>query len=377
MTSLLGLIRNLRHQGSRFRFEYFLLAGCVLLINYSLLSTTGYPYGGEVFSNLYLAQHARTSLAAGHLPIYTDLFFTGRYQFANPLWYGFYPFAWPLLFPMIPLKLATKIVILGHLIAVPLISYHSLKDHLELRHSLLLSMISLPPIATQVGAGHLEKIFAWPWFVLIMWRLLPCNAGTIRRGVLLGVAIGFMLLAGANYYAVYALFLVLLILGFTRSYSTLKGFIVGGLVGTPHLLSVLPAMLSEAHRPPPGYGMWPHESVQLLVGVWGGPIPFDANVTSGYAAVGIGVLSLAIYGFYLAFHTNREWTLGLIAVSGVAFAFLSEMIYVLPAASMLRTAGRVNILLAVVALLFATYPLMRGAPSSSLGRSIISALLVI
>lgn len=378
MKSLRSLTRHVRSHWKCVGYApYLLLALGVLLLNYPLVTTSGYPYGGELFSNLYLALHARTSIAAGHLPIYTDLFFTGRYQFANPLWYGFYPFAWPLFLPAIPLKLATKFVILGHLIAVPFISYHSLKEYVAQRNALLLSMISLLPIATQVGAGHLEKIFAWPWFVLIIWQLLPDRTDTIRRGVLIGGAVGLILLGGGNYYAAYALALAVLVLGFTRAYSTLKGLAVGGLVGTPHFLSVLPAMLSDTYRPPPGYGMWPHESLQLLIGAWGGPIPFDANVTPGYAAVGIGVLTLAVYGFYYAFHSNREWTFGLIAVSGVAFAFLSEVIYALPVVSILRTAGRANILLAAVALLFAAYPLTRGVPNSLRGRSVVTGLLVV
>lgn len=330
-----------------------------IFLSWPAFAQSGYPFGGEIFSNLLPALHARFDIANGQLPLRTELFFDGRYQFNNPLWYGFYPPAWLLFVPFVPLDIAVKVVVAVHLMAVPAVAYfHARKLH-SWYVAALLAVLWVLPLASQVAGAHLEKIFAWPWFVLAAWQLSPrkLRADRRRTGIAIGFAAGMILLAGGNYYFAYLGLLVAPLVLLYRSRSIVRGGIVGGLVGLPHLLSVLPTLLAGPSRPEPGYGVWPHELVQLLTGsfVVPGLHPPSGVTNTGYAVVGIGAVLVATYGWYQAFYRNRLWATGL-TVSGLVAALLSgEVLYILPGVDALRIASRANIVLAAIVLLLTSY----------------------
>ena len=341
-----------------------LLLGAVpVLLTADAFFRAGYPFGGEIFSNLIPAVHARQSISTGELPGYTELFFGGRYQFSNPLWYGFYPPAWILFIPVIPLTVAVKLLIGAHLVAVPLVAYYCLKPKLRWELVVLLSLLWVMPLASQVSAAHLEKIMAWPWDILAAHQLLPDELADdpLRAGTIAGVATGAVFLAGGNYYGMYLLFLVVPVTVLRGSWLFLKRFFSGILVGLPHLLSVLPVLLHRgADRPAPGYGLWPWEMIQLLTGFLNvGFFPTPANVTvPGYAVIGFGACLLALYGGYVALRAEPSWAAGIVTSILVGGLFVGELIYVLPVVDVLRIASRANILIAACLLLLTTYGLM-------------------
>lgn len=368
--------RWLRERSYGTYVSFALVAVFPVLLTRDAIFGAGYPNGGESFSNLVPALHARHSLSHGQLPIYTDAFYTGRYQFLNPIWYGFYPPAWLLLAPFVPLDVASKLLVAAHLAAVPVVAYYYARDDLRAPVAVAFSLLWVLPIAAQVRAGHFEKIFAWPWFVLLAWQLTPerLDASRRRPGYVAGLSIGTMLLAGGNYYGAFAALLVGCLVVSTGNWAFLRRTILGGLIGLPHLPSVLSPLLSSITRPP-GRTMGPLGAVQLLSGLFDVWI-FDTAlpVTPGYAVVGVGTLVLGLLGCYRAFETERRWCVGLLGASLVGLSFVTGVAYVLPLADVLRTGTRANVIVAVAALLFAWYALRHRDGRSADSRTATVAL---
>lgn len=355
-----------------------LVAAFPVFLTHNAIFGSGYPNGGELFSNLIPALHGRYSLSHGQLPVYTEHFYTGRYQFLNPLWYGFYPPAWILFLPFVPLDLASELLIAVHIAVVPVIAYYYAKKELRLWITVAFSLIWVLPIAAQVKAGHLEKIFSWPWFVLLAWQLTPdrLDAPRHRPAYIAGFSIGMMLLAGGNYYAAFSALMIGCLVLSTGSWEFLKRAIVGGTIGIPHLLSVVPPLLTSISRPS-GRTMSPIGSIQLVSGLFDVWI-FDTGlpVTPGYAVVGLGTVVLGLVGCYNAFKLDRRWCIGLLGASLAGMAFITGVVYVFPPADALRTGTRANMVVAVTMLLFARYALQHwenGSPSTQLPTFALSA----
>lgn len=343
----------------------------------------GYPSGSEVFSNLIPALLVRRSLAAGELPVRTDLFFDVTYQFANPLWYGFYPFAWPLFVPGLPLPTALKVVLAGHFVAAVAVTYFYARKEFVPSLAAPLALVWLGPLALHAN-WHFEKIFAWPWFALLVWQLLPrrVTAPTRRYGLLAGGSLGLMLLAGANYYAVYAGVLTLAVAVALRGRQFLTGFLAGSLVGFPHLLSVALAMDGGLARP----GRFPITAMEIvpeLTGVFllyenpGFPTP------GGYAVVGLPAVFLAAAGLYDGLLSRdpdeRRWSLAIAGV--IAFGAMMAtrtLVYELPLVSVLRTARRATTVVAVCCFLLVWYAASRPkVERSTAARWFVAGLLVV
>lgn len=175
-----------------------------ILLAAPTLLQPGYPFGGEIYSNLVPAIHARDALAAGQFP-WDAPWFSGRNIWINPLFKGAYPFAWPLYMPFVPLAVAVKFVVAIHLFGTVFVSFWILEKDIGPVSAGAMALLFLSPIAVQVGVAHLEKLFAWPWVVLaatqtVPWRL---QKSPDQAGLVIGVCIGMALLAGGNYYAAY------------------------------------------------------------------------------------------------------------------------------------------------------------------------------
>jgi hypothetical protein len=329
-------------------------------VSWKVFLLPGFPLGGEVFSNLVPALHARNSILSGKLPIYTELFFSGRYQFANPLWYGLYPPAWVLFISWIPMPIAAKILLAAHLIATSAIAYYFTRDYLSPSYSALISLLWVSIIGFQFSVAHFEKIFAWPWFVMAAYQLLPdkLENDSSRAGLLAGFSIGFILLSGANYYFVYVLILILPVAFINRAVNFVKYAIGGSVIGLPHILfSIIPVIVDGTSRShDPGYGLYPHQVFQMVIGIPRLSVsPYQNPILQGYAVIGIGAVILAILGGIRALRNQQKWAFG-VGLSAVIGALLvGQVLYFIPYLYYLRTAARANVIIAASALLFVVY----------------------
>ena len=96
------------------------------------------------------------------------------------------------------------------------------------------------PMAQPLRAGHIENVFAYPWILLGTSLILDHRKNNFRRGVAAGVCLGVAALAGANYYVFYAIILYTILILSQRDLGRLGvGFMLGALVGLPHVISVL------------------------------------------------------------------------------------------------------------------------------------------
>lgn len=340
-----------------------LVAGIVpVALTWPLLAPARYPWGGETYSNLVPIVLARQQLAAGSVPLYSELFFGGRYLFLDPLWKGFYPGAWVLFVPTIPLPTALDLTLAVHLAAPAVVSYLFLRNRLRTSLAILFAILWALPIASHVPVHH-EKIFAWPWCVLAAIQLLPPRLENSPRhaGLLAGVGIGVGFLAGGNYYGVYTGALVGLVLLSTRSWAAIKMAIVGGLVGLPHYLTLGWLVLMDTSRPPVAWAVQPLDVIWQVSGLSLTPFVHSAHFPQSYAVIGPFVLLLSLAGTYSISTSGstfeRRWLLGLLGASvlGWLLAIAWPPLYQLPGVSGLRTTGRATILVSMVALLLAIY----------------------
>ncbi len=344
-----------------------ILTGCLIgLIPVALslpaFAGSGYPLGGEIFSNLMPAQHARFSILAGELPLHTDLFYSGRNQYANPLWYGFYPLAWILFIPGIDLALASKVVLGFHLLLTTTIAYYYAREDFDWWLAAPFALLWVMPIASQFHTAHLEKVFAWPWVVLAAWQLTPSRIGSSWRsisvlgrevdvnlnGAIAGAALGVAFLSGGNYYFVYGSTLVFMVAVLLRNWGFVVSAIGAGFcTGWPHLISIYPSLASNAHRPPVWYSLTPTSSIKLVAG-----FTDVAFMTQGYAVVGVGALILAAIPVGVV-NSGLRWRAAvcLAGVTGMLLATASSLLYSLPGVDVLRIAARANVLVALAVLL--------------------------
>src|SRR6266508_6600759 len=101
--------------------KYQAWLGIVSLVGFSLLycsSALIAPFwnDNDTWSNLLPVIHFRHSILEQHtLPLYTDLWYGGRAQWANPLW-NFLYLPSTIIWLVTPLDWGTRIIFLGHLI---------------------------------------------------------------------------------------------------------------------------------------------------------------------------------------------------------------------------------------------------------------------
>ena len=328
----------------------------------------GPPYPGDGASNLLPPLHVRWALTEGRLPIYTDLWYGGEYVPFNPLFKGFYPPAWPMYVPGIPLFGATKVLLALHYVATPAVGYWFARREFHPGVAAAFALLFTTPMA--LFGGHFEKVFGWPWFVLLATQLVPSRRfGAPRRaGLLAGLGLGALLLAGDNYHFLYAGVLLASVVVATKAWAFARRAALGSLVGAPKLLgSIVPVLLRGADRPHSGAGVTLREAVAGLVGFW-----VDASATElrvegvifheGYAVVGLGAVLVAALAVGFAYiyepdRRRRAWLLGVVAATAVGLLLATRwsFLYRLPVVSTFRAGARAMALIAVGVVLVCWY----------------------
>ncbi|MFC6973661.1 hypothetical protein ACFQL1_01615 [Halomicroarcula sp. GCM10025709] len=140
------------------------IAGVAIYLEWGPLTKPGFPYPNDFFSNLIPVLHARASVASGELPLYTEQWYGGEWQFANPLWKGFYPPWWPMFLPWVPMLAYYKFLYAAHIIATAAVSYVYGRRYLnQLSAGVIALLFTLIIIHFN---GHIEKVLSWPWIVL-------------------------------------------------------------------------------------------------------------------------------------------------------------------------------------------------------------------
>jgi hypothetical protein len=193
----------------------------------------------DTWSNLLPVIHYRQSILNEHtLPLYTELWYGGRAQWANPLWSFLYLPA-TLVWLTTPLDWGTRIVFLGHFIFA-LLAARKLVS-LSLQHEIervCAAIILCSPILPALTAGHVEKVMSWGWVLLSLYFLLNSELTAAKRGLFSGICLGIIPLTGANYYPLYA---ALLLIPLALSYKDRKlmlFFVLGASLGLLHIPSV-------------------------------------------------------------------------------------------------------------------------------------------
>jgi len=332
---------------------------------------SGFPFGGEVLTNLLPIVEFRLAVASGDLPIYSDMLYQkGRLYWANPLSKVFYPFAWPLFIPGVPLAPTLKVILLVHVIAATTIAYVSAEKYLEWHVAAPFALLWILPLATH-SVGHIEKILAYPWLVLLVWLLLPDNLDEHpkRTGLIVGVAAGMIWLAGANYFFIYAALFTASVALIYAGYTFAKWSMIGGLVGLPHLLvNVVPVLVGGTNRPAPGYMSAVFEVSNALMGLylvdW---IPGGASPHGHGYVIGIPAVILALAGIASLYRhaegSDRRWFYAITAVATVSMGLATNAwwIYELPGTDIHRVGRRAILPLALCSLLFALFAIRQQA----------------
>jgi len=193
----------------------------------------------DTWSNLLPIIHFRHSIIDQHtLPIFTDLWYGGREQWANPLWSFFY-LPSTIVWLITPLDWGARIVFLGHFIfslfAASKLASLFLETELE---NLAASIILASPMFPALTAGHIEKVMSWGWILLAIFFLLNQNLTSAQRGLGSGVCLGIIPLTGANYYTLYAGILLLPLAFSFKDRKLLLFGLLGALIGLLHVPSI-------------------------------------------------------------------------------------------------------------------------------------------
>lgn len=341
-----------------------LLSFIPLYILRSRLFRPGFAYPGDFTSNLFPALMIRWELTHGQMPFYTHLWYGGEYILFNPLFKGFYPIAWPLYIPGIPLLPAMKLLLAAHYAATVVIAYWYASREFSWGLAAPFALLFVTPMAT--FAGHVEMVFGWPWLVLFVWHITDKRMRTdsLRSGVIAGGALGVALLAGDNYHFFYGGLLLASLVFATREWRFGGAAIVGSLISLPKVLfSIIPTMLLETNRPTGGPSLSPEGVFAGLTGIRPGMILHLSEIGSisweGGGIVGVGALCLAGGVLAIAYmrpgrlENRPQWFSGLV-LAGVLSLLLvsrSDYLYWLPVVSIFRVGARAIVLTSLCVLL--------------------------
>jgi hypothetical protein len=228
-----------------FSSKYLPLILCTVIgVGYCFDALHAPFFGGadtDLLSNLLPVVHYRYSiLYDGVLPLHTNLWYGARAQWQNPLWSFLYLPA-TLVWMAGGLKVGTSILVCGHVIFILLAGWYLAGLFFGSTLAKFMGAILFAaPVAQPLKAGHIENIFAYPWILLGIYFLLDHRKNALKRGVAAGVCLGIAALAGANYYVLYAAILFAILILFQGDRCRLVvGFMIGALVGLPHIISVL------------------------------------------------------------------------------------------------------------------------------------------
>ncbi len=196
--------------------------------------------GNDAWSNLLPIIHYRDSILNQHsLPLFTDLWYGGRFQWQNPLW-NFWYFPSTLTWLAAPLDWGTRIVYFSHFIFALLagrkLGSIFLSGEIE---RVSASLILASPVFPALTAGQTEKILAWGWVLLSLYFLLNNKNGSAKRGLLAGVCLAVVPITGANYHALYTGLLVFLLALSFQDKRLVSALALGASVAVLHVPAIL------------------------------------------------------------------------------------------------------------------------------------------
>lgn len=200
------------------------------------------PYwvGNDAWSDLLPVVHYRISILKDHsLPLYTNLWYGGRAQWANPLW-NFLYFPATIVWLFAPLDWGTRIVYFAHflfaLFAGRRLASLFLQAEIE---KICATLVLCSPIFAAFAAGQTEKILSWGWVLLALFSLYNPKFSLPQRGLRAGIFLGIIPLTGSNYFTLYAAILLLSLLAVYKNRILLAYLVLGSMIGLLHLPSVM------------------------------------------------------------------------------------------------------------------------------------------
>lgn len=219
--------------------EISILLACIWIYIHTAIQKPFFG-GSDLVSNLLPIVHYRYSILQEHtLPLNTQLWYGGRPQWMNPLWSFCYLPA-TLIWLALPLHWGARVVLGGHLLAAVMVGWYFVRRLLPgTPERLLAALLLVSPITVTPMLGHIEKLLAWPWVLLGLQVLLRTDVKPRRQGLIAGISLSMIALAGSNYYVLYTLVLYGTLLVANRSRPLLAGFGRGSLLGLLHVPSVV------------------------------------------------------------------------------------------------------------------------------------------
>lgn len=343
-----------------------LLLGLVpLVLLRSRLFQPGFPYPGDFISNMFPPLIVRWHLSHGQLPLYTHLWYGGEYILFNPLFKGFYPVAWPLYIPGIPLLPVAKAVVGLHYVAAVAIAYWYASKEFPWWIAVPFALLFVTPMMTFVG--HIEKVFGWPWLVLFAWHITDRRMRTspMRNGAIAGIALGMALLAGDSYHVFYGGILLATLVVVTRGWKYGLAAAAGSLVSLPKVLfSIIPTLLMGTNRPHIGQTLSPEGFFAGLVGFGPGTSQHLLEIHSsismeGAGIVGLGALCIAagvvaiVYVDPERLSIRSRWIGGVLVAGVISLLLVTRWSYLywLPVVSTFRVGARAIVLASLCVLL--------------------------
>jgi len=222
----------------KYKWSGLLLGGFTLYFCFSALIAPFWG-GNDTWSDLLPVVHYQNAILKEHrLPLYTEQWYGGREQWKNPLWNFLYLPA-TLIWLVLPLDLATKIILIGHLLFSLFAGWKlaSLFITKELDR-IFAAIIFVSPSLPAYLAGHIENILSWGWILLALYFLLDEQSSAKKRGLGSGICFGIIPLTGSNYYTFYGFILIIPLLLALKNKTILGFFAIGAAIGLLHLPSV-------------------------------------------------------------------------------------------------------------------------------------------
>jgi hypothetical protein len=212
------------------------------------------PYwvGNDAWSDLLPVVHYRISILNHHsLPVYTELWYGGRAQWANPLWNFLYLPA-TLIWLIAPLDWGTRIVYFSHFLFALFAGRKLASLFLQGEGEKIgAALVLCSPVFAAFPAGQTEKILSWPWILLGLYCLYNPKLSMPRRGLTAGICLGIVPLTGSNYFTLYTGILMAALLIIYKNRNLLGHFALGSMLGLLHLPSVA-YLVGQARGNPEG-----------------------------------------------------------------------------------------------------------------------------
>ena len=169
-------------------------------------------YGSDVVTDFYYVfAYVGQSLREGRLPVWDPHTLAGFPLAAAMLAAAYYPFTW--ISALVPPQFFWPLAAVVHLALAGLFTFAWLRKGLRTSVGAaflggLIFMLGGPGL-NLLDAGHVAYLMAYAWFPAVIWRTERLiEAPSLRRGLLLSLPIGLLLLTGSPQYAFFAFLLM-------------------------------------------------------------------------------------------------------------------------------------------------------------------------